>query len=166
MAPRKTWLWIVAGVFGFGVLLLVAVAAAGIYFVRQRVDAAPASSTEAIRAFEGVLSTFGDARPLYELDQAGEPRATRPLESLPSSPAPPDDLNMLAWDPDEGRLVRLSLPIWILHVGRQKLSVSHGHPGFDLGELDLDVRELERIGPTLVFDYRDEEGVRVLLWTQ
>ena len=66
MAPRKTWLWIVAGVFGFGVLVLVAVAAAGVYFVAQRVDAEPASSAEAIRAFEGVLSTFGDARPLYE----------------------------------------------------------------------------------------------------
>jgi hypothetical protein len=54
----------------------------------------------------------------------------------------------------------------MLRVGQQKFSFSHDHPGFDLDGLDLDVSQLERIGPALVFDYREDTGVRVLLWTQ
>jgi hypothetical protein len=38
--------------------------------------------------------------------------------------------------------------------------------GFDLEHLNLDGEELARIGPALVFDYRDRDGARVLLWTQ
>jgi hypothetical protein len=38
--------------------------------------------------------------------------------------------------------------------------------GFDFQRLNLDVDELERIGPALVFDFRNQDGVRVLLWTQ
>jgi hypothetical protein len=166
MAPRKTWLWIVVGAFGAGVLVLVAVAAAGIYFVTQRVQADAATSADAKTAFDTVLDAFGGARPLYELDQDGEPRATRPLRDLPTAGNPPDDINMLAWDPEHERLVRVALPFWMFRVGRQKLSFSHEHPGFDLERLDLDVDQLGRIGPSLVFDYRDETGVRVLLWTQ
>jgi hypothetical protein len=166
MATRRTWIWIVAGVGGAGVLALVAVAAAGVYFVTQRVQANPATSADAKLAFDGVLEAFGDARPLYELDQTGDPRATRPLRDLPSAEQPPGDLNMLAWDPEHERLVRVALPFWMLRVGQQKLSFSHDHPGFDLDRLNLDVAELGRIAPALVFDYRDEHGVRVLLWTQ
>jgi hypothetical protein len=42
---------------------------------------------------------------------------------------------------------------------------SDGH-GFNLEHLDLDARQLERIGATLLFDFRDQDGVRVLVWTQ
>jgi hypothetical protein len=166
MASRKTWIWIVVGAFGAGVIVLVAVAAAGVYFVTQRIHASSATSADAKAAFDGVVDEFLDARPLYELDQTGDPRATRPLGDLPTADDPPDDLNMLAWDPEQGRLVRVALPLWMLRVGQQKLSFSHEHPGFDLDRLDLDIEQLGRISPALVFDYRDETGVRVLLWTQ
>ena len=166
MAPRRTWLWILLGVFGVGVLALVALAAAGIYFVTQRVQADPANSVEARRAFDNVLESFGNARPLYELNQDGEPRLTRPLADLPTSDIPPDDLHLLAWDPEHGRIVRVALPFWMVRVGQQKLTFSDEHPGFDLNRLELNFAELERIGPAVVFDYRDEAGVRVLLWTQ
>ena len=166
MAPRRTWLWILLGVFGAGVLILVAVAAAGIYFVTQRVQADPADSMEARRAFDRVVESFADARPLYELSPDGEPRLTRSIAELPTSAAPPHDVHMLAWDPEPGRLVRVALPFWMVRVGQQKLSFSHEHPGFELDRLELDFAELERIGPAIVFDYRDESGARVLLWTQ
>jgi hypothetical protein len=166
MASRKTWLWIVLGAFGAGVLVLVAVAAAGVYFVTQRVQADRSTSADAKRAFDSVVEAFGETRPLYELDQAGDPRATRPVADLPTADTPPTDLRMLAWDPEHERLIRVALPFWMLRVGQQKFSFSHDHPGFDLDGLDLDVSQLERIGPALVFDYREDTGVRVLLWTQ
>ena len=166
MAARRTWLWIVLGVFGAGVLLLVAVAAAGVYFVTQRVQTDTATSLDAKRAFDTIIDGLGGTRPLYELDQTGDPRPTRPRSELPPAEHPPDDLHMLAWDPEQERLLRVALPLWMLRVGQQKLTLSHHQGGFDLDRLDLDVEQLARIQSALVFDYRDETGVRVLLWTQ
>ena len=77
-----------------------------------------------------------------------------------------DTLYMLAWDPDQSRLVRVSLPFWLLRIGRHKVRVMREANGFDFQRLNLDVDELERIGPALVFDFRNQDGVRVLLWTQ
>jgi hypothetical protein len=54
----------------------------------------------------------------------------------------------------------------VLAVGRQKMEVAGRGRDFDLERLKLDTRELERIGPKLVFDFRDRDGARVLLWTQ
>ena len=46
------------------------------------------------------------------------------------------------------------------------MRIAHGANGFDFERLNLDVDELERIGPALVFDFRNQDGARVLLWTR
>jgi hypothetical protein len=100
------------------------------------------------------------------MDSANEPRPVRPLADLPTSPAAATHLELLAWDPDDERLVQVSLPIWLLRFGRHKMSIESDGHGFNLEHLDLDARQLERIGATLLFDFRDQDGVRVLVWTQ
>jgi len=90
----------------------------------------------------------------------------RSTQELPTSKVKPQDLKILAFDPEKQRLVKVSLPFWLLRLGKQKIDVMNDEPGFDLERLNLDVAELERIGPALVFDFRSHEGVRVLLWTQ
>ncbi len=50
-------------------------------------------------------------------------------------------------------------------MGRRKINIDSGS-GFDLDRLDLDVKELERVGPLLLFDYRAAAGERVLVWTR
>src|SRR6185436_4795822 len=136
------------------------------YFVRRDVRTERTTHADAIRAFDDVKARFPVPRPLYELDSSEQPRAVRPLTELPSSAIRPDQLWLLAWDPDEERLVKVSLPFWMLSVGHHKIDLAgHGHD-FDLDQLNLDPRELERIGPNLLFDYRDHDGARVLLWTQ
>jgi hypothetical protein len=60
----------------------------------------------------------------------------------------------------------MSLPLWLLRLGHQHAVVAGDDGrGFDLERLDLDADELARIGPTLVFDLRNRDGVRVLVWT-
>lgn len=80
--------------------------------------------------------------------------------------APASNLWILAWDPDEARTVTLSLPLWMLRLGKRNVSVGHEADGFDLERLQLDVDELSRVGPALIFDFRNSDGVRVLLWTE
>ena len=60
----------------------------------------------------------------------------------------------------------INLPFWILRMGHRRMPVGRRERGFDLNRLNLDVDELERIGPALVFDFRNQDGVRVLVWTQ
>ena len=66
----------------------------------------------------------------------------------------------------EGRLVTVSLPFWLLKLGRRKVDVLHNGSGFDLERLDLDIHQLERVGPMLVVDHQTSAGERVLVWTQ
>jgi hypothetical protein len=164
MASRRTW--IVVGVLGGAVVLLLVAAGTAAYFVSQHVHTGRSTSAEALRTFEGVRASFGSQRPLYELDQSDEPRAVRPLRDLPSAGKASTQLWILAWDPDEARTVKLSLPFWMLRLGKRDVAVMQKDTGFNLEGLQLDVDELARIGPALVFDFRNPEGVRVLVWTE
>jgi hypothetical protein len=165
-SKTRTWIWIIAGTLGLMVLALIAVAGAGVYFVAHHFKAERTTTSEALRAFEVARAPFAGERPLYELDSAEHPRPVVPLADRPSGTVAPTALHVLAWDPDEERLVRVSLPLWLLHLHRQRIDLAGRDGGFDLNRLDLDVDELQRIGPALVFDYRNRDGVRVLLWTQ
>jgi hypothetical protein len=164
MASRRTW--IVLGVLGAAVAVLFAAAGAAVYFVTRHVQTRQTSSAEALRQFEEVRTSFGGGRPLFELDQDDEPRPVRPLHELPTSPVAPTSLEILAWDPADARTVRLSLPFWVLRLGKSDVSVVGDGHGFSLEQLDLNADDLARVGPALVLDYRNTEGVRVLLWTK
>ena len=87
------------------------------------------------------------------------------LGALPRSDRRPEYLWILVWNPDDGRLSKISLPFWVLRLGRQNIDIKHDS-GFDLDQLDLDVDQLERVGPKLIFDFRTSDGERVLIWTR
>jgi hypothetical protein len=166
MTSRKNWVWIVVACVAAGAGVLTAVAGAGIYFVAPHIQSDRSTSADALTAFDSAAAPFRNQRALYELDSADEPRLTRPLSELPTAGSRPAALQILAWDPDAERLVRVSLPFWVLRLGRAKMSMTGAGQDFDLSRLHLDADELQRIGPALVFDFRGREGARVLLWTQ
>jgi hypothetical protein len=166
MATRRTWVWVVVGAAGVGLLLLVGIAGSGVYFVSHHVHAERASSPEAIHSFQFVLTSLGSSTPLYEIDATDDPRLLKPLADFPTADVPSDTLWMMAWDPEQDRLVRVSMPFWLLRFGSHKMRVMHGGNGFEVERLHLDVDELARIGPALVIDFRNQDGARVLVWTR
>lgn len=167
MATKKTWIWIIVGVIGTCVLALFALAGAGVYFVSRHINAERISSVEAQKTFESTLASFKDPRALIELDTLDRPHPTRAFSELPTSTTKPSNLWVLAFDPDRERLVKISLPFWILRMGRRKMDIlSSGDKSFDLERLNLDVPELERIGPAVVIDFRARSGEHVLVWTR
>lgn len=165
MATKKTWLWIIGGLFAVGVLGMLVIAGAGVYFVSQHIETEPSTGAEALRAFDAARNVFKDP-PLFELDNVERVRVSRRLAQLPTSRVKPEHLWILAWDPEDERLVKVSLPFWLLRLGRRKMDIINGDRGFDLERLNLDIAELERIGPSLVVDHRTPSGERVLIWTQ
>lgn len=171
MPTKKTWIWIVVTVVSVCIVAMLALAGAGVFFVSRHVRATTSTSTNAVKEFDAAKAFFKDPRPIFELESRDHPRMTRDLESLPTSSVKASDLWILAWDPDagprDGRLVRISLPFWLLRLGRRKVDVFHGgSDGFDLDRLNLDVRELERVGPLVLVDHNLPRGERVLVWTQ
>jgi hypothetical protein len=165
MPKRKTWVWILVSIAGVAFIAIVVIAIFGIMFVSRHVTTTQASSADAERAFDAAKSQFKDARPLIELDQTEHPRLLRPTSDLPTAAMKPQYLWVLVFDYRDERLVKISLPFWLLRMGRRKIDVGKD-ARFDLDRLNLDVNELERIGSMLVFEHRAPSGERVLIWTQ
>jgi hypothetical protein len=164
MAKRRTWLWILVAVVGLVLVGVIAVAGFGMYFVSRHVHTGSATSTDAFQAFDNARAPFKDAKAIFELDDRERPRQRRQISELPTAPKKAEFVWILAWDPEQDRLVKMSLPFWVLRLGRQKIDIANG--GFDFERLELDVSELERVGPVLLFDLRAASGKRVLIWTQ
>ena len=164
MAKVKTWVWIVIGVIAVGILGIVTMAAAGLWFVRSHVNVQSTTVAAAANDFDTVRARFTAQKPLIELDDHGE--FVRANTDRPAGTVRPQSLNVLAFDPDDEKVVRVDLPFWVLRLksGGTRFAVPNGE--MDLQKLRLTVEDLERFGPTLIVDHKDRRGSRVLVWTQ
>jgi len=159
---RKT-LWIVLGVIGFILLCIIAFAAFGLYFVSRNLDMEQATPVEASRAFEEVRARFKE-EPIISVDgDRNVTLARRP----PDQPAAqkPETMHVMAFDSDDSRIVRVTIPFWMLRLGREKIRLGRGSD-LQLEDLHLTAEELERYGPALLMDHRGSSGERVIVWTQ
>jgi len=51
-------------------------------------------------------------------------------------------------------------------MGERKVDLGVGAESFDMRRLNLDVKDLQRIGPALVLDLKSPSGDRALVWTE
>jgi hypothetical protein len=162
----KTWVWVVVGICVVGFLCVVAVAAAGVYFFSQHIDTREISPTSASREFEEIRARFADQKPLIELDERGHLLRSNPDRATSGNPPHPKDINVLAFDPDDNRLVKVTIPFWLLRLKMRGTTIDFNGSKMDLEDLKLTVEELERFGPTLIVDHKTSSGERVLVWSQ
>jgi len=161
----KTWVWVVGGIVAVGILCVIAMAAVGLWFVRSHVDIRPATTAAVTDEFQTIRARFPNQRPLIELDDRGNvfhantdrPAGTQQVQSL----------NIMAFDPDDEKVVKMDLPFWLvrLKMGGTRFEVGRGN-NIDLANLHLTVEDLERYGPTLILDHKKSDGSRVLIWSQ
>ena len=161
----KTWVWILIGVAVVCVLGLVAIAGIGFYFVSQHIETKAATPASAAREFEAVKSGFQGQTPLIELDRRGRFLRAHTDRPAPISADVPSQLHLLAFDPSDGRIVRFSLPFWLLRM-KPHATIDLNGNRMDLEDLRLTVDDLERYGPTLIVDHLAPEGERVLVWSR
>ena len=161
---RRTWLWILVAVFGVGVVCVIAIAGFAMHFFSTHVSTKSLGAAEAFKVFDQARAPFKEQPPLFEMDDRERIKKRRPLGDLPAAKQPAQNMYVLVWSPEKEKLVKLSLPFWVLRLGRQKIDV--GTDVFDMKRMDLDIKELERAGSMLVLDHRDRSGQRVLIWTQ
>jgi hypothetical protein len=95
-------------------------------------------------------------------------RARAEVSELASRPGPATSLHVVAWERDERKLVKVSLPLWVVH------KIADGREDFDLGgEVSDEVgdclkkvrlRDLEKMGRGALVEVEDEDGTQVLVW--
>ena len=163
----KTWVWILVGLFVAGILCIIAVAGAGFYFFSRHIDTSKATVAEAATEFDRVRSRFANQKPLIEVDETGDfVRANTTDRKIPKNVTVPEALHILAYDPDDGGLVKLSIPFWLLRLNPEGARFNVRGNEMQLEDLKLTVRDLERYGSSLVLDQRNSGGDRVLVWTE
>jgi hypothetical protein len=164
MAKVKTWVWVVIGVIAIGIRGIVAMAAAGLWFVRSHVDVQQTTAAAASSDFETVRAKFAGQKPLIELDEHGD--FVRANTDRPAGSVRPQSLHLMAFDADDEKIVKMELPFWLLRLKSGGTRFSMGGGDVDLAKLHLTVEDLERYGPALILDHRDRKGQRVLVWSQ
>jgi len=160
----KAWVWVVIGVVVFGILGVIAMAAAGLWFVKSHVDIRTTTTAAATEDFQTIRERFAAQKPLIELDEHGT--FLRANVDRPDGTRRPQTLNVMAFDPHDEKVVRMELPFWLLRLKGGGGRFDIGRSNVDLGRMRLTVEDLERYGPILILDQRDTDGSRVLVWSQ
>lgn len=161
---KRTWLWIILAALGLCVIAVIVIAGAGLYFVSSHVSTKTTTAAEAFKTFDAARAPFKDLPPVYELDERERVKVLRKIADLPNGQTRATKMQVLVWDGDRERLVKVAVPFWVLKMGHQKIDIANSE--FKLEQLQLDVNELERVGPVLLLDLRGGGGQRVLIWTQ
>lgn len=163
--PRRRWVPIVAGVGILLAFLAVGAIVAVVVVVRQALDVQTLGETDATAEFEKIRAQFPNGAPLLELAEGGQPRYTSDRNAS-SSAGSVETLHLLAWDPDERRLARFSLPFWFLRMKSGPIALGAYTTGLDDHEVDLRPEEIEKHGPGIILDHTTASGERVLFWAQ
>jgi hypothetical protein len=159
----KTWVWVVVGIVVFGILGVIAMAAAGLWFVKSHVNIQSTTTAVAAADFQSVRARFANQKPLIELDERGN--FVHANTDRPAGTQRPQTMTIMAFDSHEEKVIRLELPFWLLRL-KPHGRVDVGGGNVDLAKLRLTVEDLERYGPTLILDQKDGDGSRVLIWSQ
>ena len=160
----KTWTGVLIALVGVGVLVLVTLLGLGGYAFVTHVHIEDTPGVEQVRqSFESARNTLPVRAPLLTLDADGNDEIQ--VATVGHGDTVPDTLHVMAWDADEGRILTVHLPFWLLRFaddGRFEFDAARGDP-FTI-ELTLD--DLERHGPGLIVDHERPGRERVLIWTE
>jgi hypothetical protein len=160
----KTWVWVVVGIVVCGILGVIAMAAAGLWFVKSHVNISSTTVAVATQDFQAVRQRFPTQKPLIELDEGGS--FLRANTDRPAGSQRPQTLNVMAFDPHDEKVVRVEIPFWLLRLKGGGGTFDLGRRSVDLARMRLTVEDLERYGPILILDQKDTDGSRVLVWSQ
>jgi nitrate reductase NapE component len=168
MAQRiPTWAAIlIAGVIIFGMLAVAAVGGTA-FFIYRHINTTPTGHDAAAAEFTQARARFAGQQPLIEMSVGDEPVVHRELVKDPSG-RKLETLRVLAYDRHERKLVRVSIPFWLLRLlpSNHFSFLDDNGINIDSERVNLTVDDLERRGPGLVLDTRDRRGSEVLVWTE
>jgi hypothetical protein len=166
----KTWITIIVSVLAVIVMLGVAAIGGAAYWVYSHVHSETVAQETAGDTFTKARARFSGQQALIEIRDRDQVVVHR-SEAAPvtGDAAKLKTLRAMVYDPDEGRMVNIDIPFWLLRLapsgGRFSFLNDNG-VSFDAERVRLTIEDLERRGPGLVLDQRDRNGSLVLVWTE
>ena len=114
----------------------------------------------------GTLSVGG----LVDVEEVSDPgpafaKARAEAARVEGRPGPPDRLEILVYDRQEGQLVRVSLPMWVVEkMDDEGIDIDLDAAAAERVRSHLKVSDLEKapLGPLVEVD--EEDGDQVLVW--
>lgn len=170
MTTRKTWISIAIASVAIICLLSLAVVGGTAFFIYRHVEATFTNETSAEQEFRAARERFQGQRPLIEIRREGdEPILHRELlrsDKMPDKPL--ESLRVLAYDDTAGKIVRVTIPFWLLRIVPSKNLSFLNDEGIDIDtrRIRLTLDDVERRGPGLLLDQTDRHGSQVLVWTE
>lgn len=166
---KKTWISIIIAAVIVVCMLALAAVGATAYFIYRHVNSTPTTAMSAEREFTTTRARFAGQQPLIELRHGDEPVLHRDLApGHPNGDRKLQALRVLAYDDGAGKLVRVTIPFWLMRMlPSRNLSFLHDE-GIDIDSdrVHLTLEDLERRGPGLILDQKDRHGSHVLVWTE
>ena len=112
------------------------------------------------------ITKVADPRPLFE-------QARLEAGRYAGRPGRAHEVNVLVYEKDEGQLIRVSLPIWL--VKKLEEHADRGDIDIDVDDEDVDhvrrvlkrrlsVEDLEKAGLGTLIEVNEEDGEQVLVW--
>jgi type II secretory pathway pseudopilin PulG len=164
---KKTWISVIVAILIICVVLGVAVIGTAVYVFRQHVNTQFVSPQTAQDEFQQARQRFSGQEPLVAMGAHGEALIHR--RTVPNAPEI-QAIRVLAFDPRANKLVRVSIPFWLLRMAPSKNFTVFRNDGFDFDSesMHLTVDDLERAGPGLIVDAKDRHGTggQVLVWAE
>ena len=165
--PKRTWIWIVVGVFAFLFVAAIGSSVFVAYWLGNHMEIVETPVSDATSRFDAVRAKFPGQQPLLEC-RDGE-TLKNVSGSNPASTVKLTTLHILAFDESEGsegRMVSVAVPFWLLRLKSGPIAFSSYASGFDDRGVNLSVEDIERRGPGIVLDITELNEGRVLIWAE
>ncbi len=166
---RRMWLYVVAGTVAICMMTGITLFIGGIVMFKRHVHSEATAPELAMREFDSTAARFASTPPLIELRDG----RTVAIHRTPDRPRQHvEALHLLIYDADDGRLVRITVPGWLLRFvpasDRSSAIRIDGVEGFDSSsEHPVTFEDFERHGPGLIIDGRGRRrGERLLAWIE
>lgn len=147
----------------FGVIILIVVVGAGTatWLFLSVFDSVDADETLANQSLAEARARFGGQQPILELRDEQVVLLHKAPDVAPARDL--QNVHALTWNAEAGTLTRIVLPFWLIRMKDSAVDVAVSASGTPIS---MTVEEIERYGPALLVDHMEEDGSRLLVWTE
>lgn len=169
MARKPRWGLIILGIVIFVVIVGAALIATVVYIGSRQFSLQTETTSDPEGEFAKVQARFEGQQPLIEMRPSSEGGPVVHREPQKPRQGPLSNLHVLAWNAEDKKLVRFTMPFWLVRLSGSKPINIRGDGEEDwLGSANIKVtaEEIERRGPGLIVNLTNARGVRVIVWAE
>jgi len=167
-STKRTWLWVVLGVFGVIVLSIAVFMGTAVYMFRTHVKNEQVDAPVAEQQFEQQRARFKGQQALIEFtgrdgfDNDDKATVHRPSQDAPRAKI--NRLKVLIYDLNQSHLIHVDVPGWLM-----RMMPNGQYAGWDgndeFAKHRITIEDLERHGLGLVLDGHNR-NTRILIWSE